>query len=497
MVRRPFIEGRVTEAGALIGQKYRLARLLGEGGMGAVWAATNELIERAVAIKLMQPSLATNAEALHRFFNEARICASIRHPGIVDVLDMGTAEDGSPFIVMELLEGEPLDAWIDRGPMPALAALEVVRDVARTLALAHAKNVVHRDLKPANLFLHRGPSGGVQVKILDFGISKVMHESSAYATRTGAVLGSPAYMSPEQAGGTPVDFRTDIYALGVILFEALSGCIPFHDTTNTNALLVAIATREPPRLTEIAPNAPAAVVAITDRALRRLPHERFESANALATACDAAIAALRHSEPSVALAELVEQAAGVDELARASTGLAATTPAPPLAATRPSSPVVPSGHDATQRPAVTVAPLSTTNGVPPQGALRGRAALIALGAGAIAALSTVLWMVQSPSTRDETPASSTGDEVAPVPTPSPSPSIPAPEIGPVTRPGADPTPPTRSAAPSASAAAPKPPLTLPKTATPKPPVAASASSAPTAAPPPPVPKDEASEYDKF
>lgn len=275
------------QPGAVIGGKYRLTRKLGEGGMGEVWAAKNLLIERDVAIKLMLPALSKSQEAMKRFFGEARTCASIRHPGIVDTFDLGTAEDGAPFMVMELLEGEPLEGRM-AGGLALSEALEVLRDVAQTLSLAHEKGIVHRDLKPANLFLHRGPTGGRVVKILDFGISKVLNEAaSAYATRTGSILGSPAYMSPEQAGGKPIDARTDIYALGVILYECAAGSVPFHDAPNINALLVRIATEDPTPLTAVAPTVPASVAAIVARCMSRRSADRF-SASELAEALERA-----------------------------------------------------------------------------------------------------------------------------------------------------------------------------------------------------------------
>src|SRR5262249_50800001 len=158
--------------------RYVLVRQLGAGGMGVVWHARNEAIQRDVALKLVLPELAATPEMLQRFFNEARICASIRHPGIVDTLDLGTAEDGSPFIVMELLDGEPLDGLLKRyRSLEPREILPIVRSCARTIALAHAQGIVHRDLKPANVFLHRAPTGGTVVKVLDFGISKVLGDT--------------------------------------------------------------------------------------------------------------------------------------------------------------------------------------------------------------------------------------------------------------------------------------------------------------------------------
>ena len=174
--------------GNVIGGRYRLVRLLGEGGMGVVWAAVNDAFGREVAIKVMRAGVAAeDPTAIERFFTEARICGSIRDPGIVDVLDVGYAENGAPFLVMELLSGDSLDTVLQRaGTLRPLDVLPAIRDVARTLALAHDKGVIHRDIKPGNVFLHRLPSGQVVAKLLDFGVSKVT-SASAPATVTRAL----------------------------------------------------------------------------------------------------------------------------------------------------------------------------------------------------------------------------------------------------------------------------------------------------------------------
>jgi serine/threonine-protein kinase len=217
--------------GTTLAGKYRIEKVLGQGGMGDVYLAENLQIGRKVAIKVLHADLAADEGALLRFRQEARASAAIRHPGIIDVLDMGQTEDGSQFIVEEFLEGEPLSSCFRlSGPMPPLRILPLICDVLDALAAAHDKGIVHRDLKPDNLFLVEQPVPGV--KILDFGISKFQGADNLVATRTGAVMGTPLYMSPEQArGAKEITHLTDIYAMGAILYEGLTGRPPFVGET--------------------------------------------------------------------------------------------------------------------------------------------------------------------------------------------------------------------------------------------------------------------------
>lgn len=270
------------EAGDLVSGKYRLQRLLGAGSMGSVWAARNELTNRDFAVKFLRPDLARENEALQRFFLEARACGQIRHPAIVDVYDMGQADDGSPYLVMELLEGEGFDQRLAR--QTRLRSVDVCRYLAivsRGLEEAHTRGLVHRDLKPGNIFFSIDKSGDVFPKVLDFGVSK---ETSAdfVKTSTGAVLGSPAYMSPEQAGGElDVDARSDIWALGVIMYEALTGQLPF-DANNYNALMVRIINEPHVPVSALAPEVPAELSNIVDACLAKDRRSRIASAGALA-----------------------------------------------------------------------------------------------------------------------------------------------------------------------------------------------------------------------
>ncbi len=210
---------------------YRVTARLSEGGMGIVYRAEHSLLGKPAAIKVLHPELSTNRDIVQRFFNEAKATTSIRHVGIVEVFDFGYLESGHAYLVMELLEGEPLSAAIRRGRFGQTAALLLLRGVCSALIAAHAKGIVHRDLKPDNIFLIPDADSpiGVRPKLLDFGIAKLTDlTSSVSATRTGAVMGTPTYMSPEQcAGNREVDARADLYSLGCVLYELLCGRPPF------------------------------------------------------------------------------------------------------------------------------------------------------------------------------------------------------------------------------------------------------------------------------
>ena len=258
--------------GDIIHSRYRLLRLIGTGTSGSVWAARNELIDRDVALKIMEPEVMSDKVLLHRFFNEAKAIGRVKHPSIVGIFDLGQAEDGSPFLVLELLDGEPLNTRIQRdGFVEPETLLDVIAGVARALDLAHQQGIVHRDMKPANIFLHRTATGALIGKILDFGISKVLGQGATNfsLTKTGTVVGSPAYMSPEQAAGRDdLDGRADVWSLGVVLFEALTGALP-HEAPNYNALMVRILTQDTPPIANTKPDLPPSVCELVDTCLRR------------------------------------------------------------------------------------------------------------------------------------------------------------------------------------------------------------------------------------
>ncbi len=245
-------------SGQTIAGKYRINQLLGSGGMASVWSATNIFTERQFAIKFMLPAVARTPEAARRFLMEAKVSARIDHPNIIEVIDVGQTEDGSLFLVMELLTGMSLETAMRRSspPMPLHEFVGVMGHVARALAAAHKSGVIHRDLKPTNIFLHKDREGAAVPKLLDFGVSKFLEEEGSQSlTVAGTVLGSPLYMSPEQAMGAAIDARTDVFAFGAILFEAMCG-YRAYDAPNFNALIVMIATTQPKSVDEGAPRVP-------------------------------------------------------------------------------------------------------------------------------------------------------------------------------------------------------------------------------------------------
>jgi eukaryotic-like serine/threonine-protein kinase len=282
--------------GLIVAGRYRLLRKLGQGGMGTVWSARNELIDREVAIKMMRPEAAANPVSLQRFFTEAKASGRLRHPNITEIFDLGQAEDGSPFLVLELLTGEPLDSVLRRVPMLApVQALLLAKSIAAGLHVAHQKGIVHRDLKPANIYLHRDPiTLEIIPKILDFGISKVTGPEAIdhHATHTGTVVGSPTYMSPEQARGvSDIDARADLWSVGVLMYKALTGRAPFN-AANYNALMVAIMTEPHQPVTRFVPTIPKLVSDIIDDCLKKERNDRIQNAKSLLSRIDTALLSL-------------------------------------------------------------------------------------------------------------------------------------------------------------------------------------------------------------
>jgi TPR repeat protein/tRNA A-37 threonylcarbamoyl transferase component Bud32 len=278
----------------MIGQvvsSYRIASVIGEGGMGIVYLGQHTLLARQAAIKVLLPEYSRDQDMVRRFFNEARAANAIRHPGIVEIHDFGFAEDGSAFIIMELLEGESLQQRIDesrgqRGWLPPASAVLIARQIAGALGAAHRASIVHRDLKPDNVYLIRDPEvpGGERIKLLDFGIAKLGDRSQVSAherTRTGVIMGTPTYMAPEQCRGTgDVDHRADLYALGCILYRMLCGRAPFAGMGQGETLAAHLHLPvERPRA--LVPGLPADLEALVLRLLEKDPARRHQSTDEL------------------------------------------------------------------------------------------------------------------------------------------------------------------------------------------------------------------------
>jgi serine/threonine protein kinase len=264
---------------------YRILKLLGKGGMGRVFLAEDVRLERRVALKVMEPDVARRPQARERFLREARAMAKLKHDHIVAIYDVGTDRDVA-FLAMEFLEGESLDRWLQRGGVPAIAeAVRIVREVALGLAAAHDAGLIHRDVKPGNIWLEARPgtpAAGGRVKLLDFGLARSADED-VHLTRSGMVVGTPSYMSPEQARGEALDARSDLFSLGVLLFRLCAGREPFRGMT-TMAILTALATEEAPPVRELNPAVPPALADLTRRLLAKKPAERPSSARAVVEA---------------------------------------------------------------------------------------------------------------------------------------------------------------------------------------------------------------------
>ena len=278
----------IVPPGAPLGGRYRVVRLLGKGGMGAVYEAENTWTKRRVAVKVMRPEVAAHAQYARRFLQEAQSAAQLAHPNVVDVLDMGRDEElGSLYIVQEFLTGHDLRKHLDAaGRMPARDALGLILPVMEALVAAHARGIVHRDIKPDNIFLAETPRGVVP-KLIDFGIAKVVAEGgdSLQKTSTGVLMGTPYYMSPEQGRGDPgLDARTDVWSIAVVLYEMLSGARPHESNTNANALIAKIIYEDPRPLTEAAPDVPADLADAVMGALRRDLTKRHATMQAFADA---------------------------------------------------------------------------------------------------------------------------------------------------------------------------------------------------------------------
>jgi len=269
-----------VQTGDVLAGKYRVERVLGEGGMGVVVAATHLALDERVALKLMRADAMMREDGIQRFLREARAAVKLKSEHVARVQDVGTLDDGTPYIAMEYLEGSDLSRVLDeRGTLPVDEAVDYLLQACDAIAEAHARGIVHRDLKPANLFITQGRDGKPLVKVLDFGISKVnvLGDRPESMTSSATLLGSPVYMSPEQMKSSrDVDGTTDIWSLGIILYEAVGGRVPFDEQT-MGALMAKVLTEPPPDLTSLNERIPSELARVVARCLEKEPAQRYAS----------------------------------------------------------------------------------------------------------------------------------------------------------------------------------------------------------------------------
>ncbi len=419
--------------GDLLAGKYRIERLIGQGGMGAVFAAHHEILFQRVAIKLLLAQYARDSGAVARFLNEARAMARIQDEHVARVMDVGTLENGTAFMVLEYLEGVDLAKVIEsRGALPLSETIDYAAQALEALGEAHRLGIVHRDMKPSNLFLTRRPNGAPCVKLLDFGISKGASPLAAHnsgITSTGTIMGSPAYMSPEQLKSSKsVDARTDIWSIGVVMYELLTGKSPFDGET-LGQVLAAIVEAEVPALNRR--DVPASFEAVLLRCMARKPEQRFASAAELAEA-------LRPFASPMALASiqrLCETHPAPAAIQAAASGLARTHALSPAPAEQPQ----PAQTGASWAPSTESEVSTRPTGSPAR-------VLVAVSVGAVLVLGGAAFLVFGRHGPQPPPASATSGGT------SSAPAIAAPLA-------AEPVPPPASAlaatpAPSASADSP-------------------------------------------
>ena len=273
-------DGNDSMLGLVIEGKYRLVAKLGAGGMGSVYQAERLLIGDQIAVKILHPEHVAQPQSFERFRREAQAAARLKHPNAVSIYDFGETSDGLVFLVMELVEGQTLRQIIkNHGPLTTTAAAEIISQVCSALEEAHERQIVHRDLKPDNIIVNR-TNHGVRAKVLDFGIAKLRDMTARDLTQTGSVMGTPHYMSPEQCLGEELDHRSDIYSLGIVLFEMLTGTVPFNSPIST-AVVVQHVNKKPPSPRAINVSISVDVERVVLQALEKAPDARQQTASAL------------------------------------------------------------------------------------------------------------------------------------------------------------------------------------------------------------------------
>ncbi|HZF54493.1 MAG TPA: serine/threonine-protein kinase [Polyangiaceae bacterium] len=380
------VDGKDPYLGTTFDKRYKIEQIIGEGGMGFVYLARHKVIDKKVAVKVLRNDMARDRENLDRFLQEARAASSIGNPHIVDISDFGDLPDGSTYFVMEYLDGGSLSRLIEEEkPLSSDRICHIALQLTDGLSAAHASGIVHRDLKPDNVILVPRGADEEFVKILDFGIAKVM-STAEKLTMAGAVFGTPHYMSPEQAAGNPVDHRTDVYSLGIMFYEMASGSLPFN-ADNFMAILSQHMYQAPTPIREVAPECSLGLEAVILKCLSKKPEARYQTMDELREDLEK----LKNGEVPGAVAEMVNRADGFS--------------VPPEYFKRSSASISPSVMPEPRRP----------------WALYG-AAVTAILVGVVAVIVAVRTVTNARSQPPPLPAVST----EPVPAPPPSPVITAP-----------------------------------------------------------------------
>lgn len=392
--------------GTQVGE-YLILEPVGEGGMGVVYRGIQPVIKKRVAIKVLKPQIAGDEQQVRRLVSEAEAVNAIGHRGIIDIFGLGQLPDGRPYIIMEFLEGEPLDAWLLEQPggrVPLMTALELLLEICAPLAAAHRANVIHRDLKPSNVFICRQADGTRFLKILDFGLAKraVGLDGDTKQTSQGVVSGTPDYMAPEQARGLSISPRSDLYALGVMAFELFTGRVPFFGDTPMDVMVAHVST-PPPDPRQFEPQLPDHLAGLVLRLLSKAPDDRPRTVEELRAALEDAVVMLGSPRP------------------RGSGELPMLNPADLASLSRPSAPrpLTPPHALSTRSP-----PLVGEGSAPPAPSPSRRGVLVAglagLGALGLAGLFLASRPAPLPPPATESPPPPTLPAPAPAPAPTPT-----------------------------------------------------------------------------
>lgn len=279
--------------GKVIDGRYEIQAKVGEGGMGVVYRARQVSIDRVIALKMLSPQMAADPNWVQRFYNEAKACSRLQHPNTIRMFDFGQTAEGRLFMTMEFLDGSGLRQAIQQGPFAAQRVIKILIQCCASLAEAHSIGIIHRDIKPDNVFLLNMPGSPDFVKLLDFSVAKLLQEGDKMHTQAGVVFGTPQYMSPEQGRGLPLDARSDLYALGILAYEMLTGRVPFNDENPMTVIQMHLRNEVPPMPAQI----PYPVQQVVRRALEKDPARRYQSAGEMMQHCQQVFSELNQGGP--------------------------------------------------------------------------------------------------------------------------------------------------------------------------------------------------------